>query len=75
MTGLYGLTIGVIIIGIGSAHNKDQRDGWLYGLTIGVIIIGIGSAFCTHVRRIKEVTGLYGLTIGVIIIGIGSAHT
>jgi hypothetical protein len=35
-----GPLIGVIIIGIGSAHNKDQRDGWF----IGVIIIGISSA-------------------------------
>jgi hypothetical protein len=73
MTGLYELTISVIIIGIGSPHNKDQRDGWF--IWTNDRCHHHRHRFCTHVRRIKEMTSSYGLTIGVIIIGIGSAHT
>jgi hypothetical protein len=68
-----GPLIGVIIIGIGSAHNKDQRDDWL--IWTNDRCHHRRHRFCTRVKRIKEMDGLYGLTIGVIIIGIGSAHT
>jgi hypothetical protein len=63
MAGLYGLTIGVIIIGIGSARKKDQRDVWL--IWTNDRCHHHRHRFCTHVRRIKEMAepvflNLYG---------------
>jgi hypothetical protein len=53
---IWTITISVIIIGIGSARNEVQRDGWF--IWTNDRCHHHRHRFCTHVTRIKEMTGL-----------------
>ncbi len=79
----YKFRLGLLLFDFSMEKNFSFLGWCLADGTLGDVALNVRSLdrchhhrhrFCTHVRRIKEMTGLYGLTIGVIIIGIGSAH-